>query len=131
MYIEPFLHPRDKSHLIMVCDLYNTHWIQFVNILLRIIASMGFSGGSDGKEFTYKKQETWVQSLGREETLEKGLATHSSFLAWRIPWTEEPGGQRVRHDWMTNTWISTLLHLCLSGILACNFLCFCSVFIWP
>ena len=36
-------------------------------------------------------QETWVQSLGREDALEKGMATHSSILAWRIPWTEEPG----------------------------------------
>ena len=37
-------------------------------------------------------QETWAQSLGREDPLEKGMATHSSILAWRIPWTEEPGG---------------------------------------
>ena len=37
-------------------------------------------------------QEMLVQSLGREEPLEKGMATHSSILAWRIPWTEEPGG---------------------------------------
>ena len=49
-------------------------------------------------------QETWVQSLGWEDPLEKGMATHSSILAWRIPWTEEPGGlqsmgsPRVRHD---------------------------------
>ena len=49
-------------------------------------------------------QETWVRSLGREDPLEKEMATHSSTLAWRIPWTEEPGGlqsmgwQRVRHD---------------------------------
>ena len=49
-------------------------------------------------------QETQVQSLGWEDPLEKGMATHSSILAWRIPWTEEPGGlqslslQRVRHD---------------------------------
>ena len=49
-------------------------------------------------------QETWVRSLGREDRLEKEMATHSSILAWRIPWTEEPGGlqsmgsQRVRHD---------------------------------
>ena len=47
-------------------------------------------------------QETWVQSLGQEDPLEEGMATHSSVLAWRIPWTEEPGGlqsmglQRVR-----------------------------------
>ena len=39
-------------------------------------------------------QETRVQSLGREDPLEKGMATHSSILAWRIPWTEEPGGLR-------------------------------------
>ena len=37
-------------------------------------------------------QETWVQSLGWEDLLEEGVATHSSILAWRIPWTEEPGG---------------------------------------
>ena len=37
-------------------------------------------------------RETWVRSLGQEDTLEKGMATHSSVLAWRIPWTEEPGG---------------------------------------
>ena len=39
-------------------------------------------------------QETWVQSLGWEDPLEKGMATHSSIPAWRMPWTEEPGGQR-------------------------------------
>ena len=49
-------------------------------------------------------RETWVQSLGWEDSLEKEMATHSSILAWRIPRTEEPGGlqstgsQRVRHD---------------------------------
>ena len=37
-------------------------------------------------------QETWVQSLGWEDTLEEAMATHPSILAWRIPWTEEPGG---------------------------------------
>ena len=50
-------------------------------------------------------QETQIQSLGQEDPLEKGMATHSSILAWRIPWTEEPGGlqsmgsQRVGRDW--------------------------------
>ena len=49
-------------------------------------------------------QETWVQSLGQEDFMEKEMATHSSMLALEIPWTEEPGGvqslglQRVRHD---------------------------------
>ena len=37
-------------------------------------------------------QETWVPSLGQEDPLEKGMATHSSILVWEIPWTEEPGG---------------------------------------
>ena len=50
------------------------------------------------------KQETWVRSLGQEDPLKKEMATHSSILAWEIPWIEEPGGlqsmgsQRVRHD---------------------------------
>ena len=48
--------------------------------------------------------ETWVQSLDQEDPLEKEMATHSSILAWKIPWMEEPGGlqsmglQRVEHD---------------------------------
>jgi len=40
-------------------------------------------------------QETWVGSLGWEDTLEKGMATYSSILAWRIPWSEEPGSQSM------------------------------------
>ena len=52
-------------------------------------------------------RETWVQSRGREDPLEKEMATYSSILAWRIPWTEEPGGlqstgsQRVGHNEVT------------------------------
>ena len=63
---------------------------------------MGFPGGSGGKESVV--QETWVQSLGGEDPLEEGMATHSSILAWRIPWAEEPGrlhsmgSQRVGHN---------------------------------
>ena len=50
------------------------------------------------------KQEIWVHALGQEVSLEKEMATHSSILAWKIPWTEEPsklqsmGSQRVGHD---------------------------------
>ena len=53
--------------------------------------------------------KTWALSLDWEDPLEKEMATHSSILAWRIPWTEEPGGlqpigsQRVRHDSVTNS----------------------------
>ena len=57
-------------------------------------------------------QETWVQSMGQEDALEKGMATHSNILAWRIPWTEEPGrlrpcGCRVGHDLATTQHIHT------------------------
>ena len=53
-------------------------------------------------------QKTWVQSLSREDPLKEGMAIHSSILAWRIPWTEEPGRQtirllRVRYDWSDET----------------------------
>ena len=57
-------------------------------------------------------QETVVQSLGREDPLGKGMATHSSVLAWRIPWTEEPGWlqstglRRVGHEWLSSTFTS-------------------------
>ena len=60
-------------------------------------------------------QETWVGSMGQEDLLEEGTATQSSILAWRIPWTEKPGGlqsmgsQRVRHDWVIHThWLKEL-----------------------
>ena len=62
-------------------------------------------------------QETWVQSLGRENPLEKEMATHSSIVAWKIPWTEKPGSlqsmgsQRVGHDWAT----SLSVYLCILG----------------
>ena len=58
--------------------------------------------------------ETWVRSLGQEDPLQKGMATHSSILAWRIPWTAEPGGlqsigsHRVGHNGATNPFTFTL-----------------------
>ena len=66
---------------------------------------MGFPSGSAVKNPSAMQelQETQVWSLDWEDPLQKGMATHSSILAWRIPWTEEPGGlqstgsQRVRH----------------------------------
>ena len=68
-------------------------------------------------------QETWVQSLGREDLLEKEMATHSSILAWKIPWTKESGKlqsmllQRVRHDWATSL---SFFHFIVKG---CSFMC--------
>ena len=78
----------------------------------------GLEGGRQDRELVFNKaflsaqmvktlppkQETWVRSLVLKDPLEKGMATHSSILAWRIPWTEEPGelqsmgSQEVRHD---------------------------------
>ena len=68
---------------------------------------MGFPGGASGKEPTCqcRRHRTWVRSLGREDPLEQEMATHSSSLAGKIPWTEEPGelqsmgSQRVGRDW--------------------------------
>ena len=60
-------------------------------------------------------QETWVQSLGWEGPMKEEMATHSSILAWEIPWTEEPGGLqpmgllRVRHDCVTSAQTSVMV----------------------
>ena len=83
----------------------NTRECYMVLVLLLIKSNtvMGFPGGSNSKE-SVCNVETWVQSLGWEDPLEEEMAIHSSILAWRIPWTEEPGrlqttgSQRVRHD---------------------------------
>ena len=64
----------------------------------------GRASGKEPRLTMQETQETWVRSLSWEDLLEKEKATHSSILAWRIPWTEELGGlqsigsQRVRHD---------------------------------
>ena len=80
----------------------------------------GFPDGSVVKNLP-AKQEMWVRSLGWEDPLEKKMATHSSILAWEIPWTEEPGGlqsigsQRVGHDLVTKQQ-QTILLLFLSSV---------------
>ena len=93
----------------------NTTWIchSSSTIYIALTLYLGFPGGSDSKESACNAGDM-VWSMDREDPLEKEMATHSSVLAWRIPWTEEPGGlqsmgsQRVRHDWVTN--ITLLLH---------------------
>ena len=72
----------------------------------------GFPGGSDGKE-TPAMQETQVRFLGQEEPLEEGIATHSSILAWRIPWTEEPHGLQSMGCKETDTTEQLILPLSL------------------
>jgi len=66
------------------------------------------TGGSDNKESACSTGD-WARPLGQEDLLEKGMVTHSSILAWRIPWTAKAGSlqsmglRRVKHNWMTNT----------------------------
>ena len=79
--------------------LFMLHWILFANILLKYLhhySEEGFSGGSAVKKKKKKvclpMQETCVWSLSQEDLLEKEMATLSSILAWKIPWTEAPGG---------------------------------------
>ena len=87
-----------------------SNWTE-MNIYWMYAISLGFPGSSDGKESICNAGD-WTQSLGWEDPLEKEMATHSSILAWRIPWTEEPGrlqpvgSQRQWLDWETNTFIS-------------------------
>ena len=66
---------------------------------------MGFAGGSFVR-IHLPIQEMWVQSLGREDPQEKGMDTHSSNLAWRIPWTEEPGRLQSMRSQKSQTWLS-------------------------
>ena len=97
---------EDKLVNLSVCCLptYYRNWDE-----LRLV--IGFPGGSDSNEASACNAETWVGSLGREDPLEKEMATHCSTLAWKIPWMEEPGRlqsmwlQRVRHNWVTSLFL--------------------------
>ena len=68
-------------------------------------------------------QEIWIQSLGRKDLLEKEMATHSSILAWKIPWIEEPGTlqsmglQKVGHDCATSLSLSIIMFVKADGFL--------------
>ena len=76
----------------------------FASVLAAGVGIMGLSLVVKTVKNRPAMQETQVRSLGQEDPLEEGMATHSSIPAWRIPWTEEPGGlqslgsQRVRHN---------------------------------
>ena len=90
-----------------------------------IFWSLGFTRSSERKE-SAAVPETWVQSLGSKDPLER-KATHSSIVAWRIPWTEEPGGsqsiglQRVGHSWRDLSHSTHLLAVLILSI-KCMFL---------
>ena len=86
-------------------ELFLVSWVQSFS-LRWWKGSRGFSSGSEVNNLP-AKQETWVQSLGQEDPLEKELAPHSSILAWRIPRTEEPEGLA---QWGKCTWSRRLVH---------------------
>ena len=85
--LHTWINANPKNNIIR--SRFKNVWASLVAQMVKILPAM---------------KETWVQPLGGEDPLEEGMATHSSILAWRIPWTEEPGGlqsvgsQRVRHD---------------------------------
>ena len=86
-------------------DMYS---LTYFNIFRNRYMYWGFPGGSDCKESACNARDVG-SILGQEDHLEKGMATHPSIPAWRIPWTEEPCGlqsmglQRVKHNWVINT----------------------------
>ena len=86
--------------MLLIVDILYIKYPEFIHLIAR---SWAFLVVQSVKNLP-AVWETWVQSLGWEDPLEKEMATHSSTLAWKIPWTEEPGGlqsmgaQRVEHD---------------------------------
>ena len=80
--------------------------VQHLTLAIFVSLHRGFPSGLAVKN-PPARQDIWVWSLGQEDALEKGMATHSSILAWEIPWTEKPGKlqsmglQWVRHNWVT------------------------------
>ena len=89
----------DNAMIIWNKNIFLLLWLTYIFVRSSLIAQL--------VKNLLVVQETWVQSLGGEDPVEKEMATHSSLLAWKIPWTEESGGfrsmgHRVRHDWATN-----------------------------
>ena len=86
--------------IIVICYTLQYSWASLVAQLVKNLPAM---------------RETWIESLGWKDPLEKGKATHSSILAWRIPWIQSMGSPRVGHDWATYTFTSVpnqTMHLC-------------------
>ena len=83
-------------------------WIKLVSFL----PHLSFSGGSDSKESDFSVGDP-ISYLGQDDPLEKGMVTHSSILAWRIPWTEEPGGLQSigSQSWTRLKWLSMHAHM--------------------
>ena len=118
-----------------VNTVYTVFWLSIDSLTEISVADaswLGFPGSTSGREPScqcrrYKRSGIW--SLGGEDPLEKGTATHPSVLAWRTPRTEEPGGlwligsQRVRHDWsdLAHMYTSRLRWIMLQGTRECRY----------
>ena len=93
----------NKSHVLKAAVLRTAEYNKGLSFMLCVCVTQTSLGAQTVKCLP-ATWETWVQSRGREDPLEKQMATHSSILAWKIPWTEEPsrlqsmGSQRVGHD---------------------------------
>ena len=107
-FMEAQKFPSEKSTVLIFCDC-GVCWLPWAQTVKRLPA----------------RQETRVRSLGQEDPLEEEMATHSSTLTWKIPWTEGPGklqfmdSQRVGHDWAT----SLSLAWCVLSRFSCVWLC--------
>ena len=113
------LSPKERSQL-LVSLILSTQWLQWsvqwrelIRERIKPVTVAGFTLTAQLVQNLPAVQETRVRSLGWEDPREKQMATHSSILAWKISWTEEPGGlqsmglQRVGHNWVTNTYLLT------------------------
>ena len=106
---------KDQVYFVLFNSFWNLYSFRNSRKCKLVHRDIDFPGGSVVKNLPAMQelQETQVWSLGWEDPLEKDMVTHSSILAWKIPWTEEPGrlqsvgSQRVRHDWATNTFTNT------------------------
>ena len=92
----------------LICVIY------FYFIKQDSTSRLDFPGGTDGKESAGDRQWQWVWSLSRGDPLKEGTATHSSILAWRIPWTEEPCGLPVYSITESQTMKQLSMHTCTS-----------------
>ena len=84
---------QTNSHI--TCDYWKNHSFDYMDLRLHSSVIKNLPA----------KQEMRVQSLSREDPLEKGMVTHSSIPAWRIPWTEKPGGLQSMGSWKSQTWL--------------------------
>ena len=99
----------DNYIITLTISLYNNNYYTKIEIVFQSSNLTGITLVAQMIKNLPIMWETWVWSLGLEDPLEKERVTHSSILAWEIPWTEEPGGlqfmdlQGIRQDWATNT----------------------------